>query len=328
MKRIHIAIAICGLAGWAVAAQAQETVEIIHKPLAPGQIVRTHMNTSNVGTMSGIATGRQNVSQKQDQWLKTECLDVTAEGVRTLRTTFERMAMAMTMGPIHMQFDSADGKGPASQPLANPMSQVIKAMVGKSITARFDAGNNCLEVKGFQEMMEGAFKNVPGGREMAKAFLADDADLMQQQYFGYTTWLPDRPVKIGDVWTTDTKMPMGPMGTVAMKCKHKLVGVDTADGKRIARVIMTVNMEMDNADKPLEIGGGKMNMHLTSTGGTGSWLWDLDKGQMVRMKQTSPMEMTIGGQMPAAQSQPVAKVLMTQKAVVATTMEQIEGDPN
>ncbi len=196
----------------------------------------------------------------------------------------------MTLGPITMSYDSAH-KQDAMQEKLNPMAKTIGAMVGKSLTATFDADGNCLSIEGFREMMQDAFKNIPGGKEMAKAFIPDDKEAAAQQFFGTAEILPKHPVKIGDIWSSQQKLRLGPLGEVVTKTKSKLIGIETVDGRRFARVAMTMNMDLDNSDKPMEIAGTKMKIHHECRGGTGSYLWDLDRHLMVRMKQTYPMEM-------------------------------------
>lgn len=328
MKRLQLAVTILWLAGVAVAVQAQDTVSITYKPMKPGEVVRTRMGTDMVGTMSGMGPGSQNMTQKNDQWMKMECLGADPAGVTTVRMTFERMAMTMNIGPMTVAFDSADKDRSATQMAFNPAARMFEAMVGKSVTMRFDPQGKCLGVTGLREMMDDVFKQVPGGEQMAKlmeSMLSDDA-IMER--FGYIGWLPKKPVAVGDTWTTQQDMSAGPMGKVVMKGKNKLIGIETVNGRRCARVATTTNMEMGNEDKPYEVKGMHVQMHMTSTGGTGSWLWDIDRGQMVLMKTTAPVEITTEAQPQASQTQPTNNFKMVQKMTYTTTVELVEGDPN
>lgn len=328
MKRFQLALAVVLLATWTAAASAQEAVNIVYKPLKPGEVRRMHTGTSTVGTMGGMGPGTQNMTQKFDQWMKMECLNVDADGNTTVRMTFERMAMTMAVGPITMSFDSAEKNASASQSVFNPAAKMFQAMVGKSATARYDPQGKCLELKGMKEVMQEAFDQVPYGKDMAKTMESMFSDNSFAEKFGHQTWLPKGSVKIGDIWSSQQDMPLGPMGKVIMKAKNKLIGIETVNGHRCARVAMTINMEVGNEDKPFEVNGMKMKIHMTSIGGTGSWLWDLDRGQMVQMKQAIPTDMTVESQRSAAQSQPAETFKMSQKLTCSEVMELVEGDPN
>jgi hypothetical protein len=242
--------------------------------------------------------------------------------------TFERMAMTMNAGPIAMTYDSADRDAAASQSAFNPAVKMFDAMVGKSFTARIDAQGKCLEVNGLKGLMDDVFKQVPGGQQTAKMMESMFSDNIIMEKFGHIEWLPKKPVKIGDSWSTQYEMSMGPMGKMIMKGKNKLIGVEMVNGRRCARVAATTNMEMGNPDKPYEVNGVGVQMHMTSTGGTGSWLWDVDRGLMVQMKTTAPMEITTEAQPQASQTQPANSFKMVQKMTYTTTVELVEGDPN
>lgn len=328
MKSVQLAVTILCLAGWTGAAQAQESVNIAYKPFKPGEVLRTHTSTDTVGTVSGLGPGGQNMTQKADQWMKMECLDTDAAGVTTIRITFERMGMTMNVGPIRMAYDSADKDAASSPTSINPIARMFDAMIGKSMTARVDPQGKALEVTGYRDIMNGVFEKAPGGQQMAKmmeSILSDDT-IMEK--FGYFTWLPKKPVQVGETWPSQQEMQMGPLGKIVMKGKNKLIGIETVNGHRCARVATTMNMEMDNADKPYEIDGKRLQMQMTSTGGTGSWLWDLDRGRMLQMKTTTPMEMTLRTRAPASQSQPADGLKMVQKLTYTTVMEEVEGNPN
>jgi hypothetical protein len=48
--------------------------------------------------------------------------------------------------------------------------------------------------------------------------------------------LPDKPVSVGDTWTTSVPLPYDPTGKSILTVDSKVVGVDNLDGDRIVRI--------------------------------------------------------------------------------------------
>lgn len=326
MKRMAMMAAVLAVAGMTLAAQAQDEYTIQYKHPKAGETVVLHNTSHVVGTITGMGIGSTKMTQKIQQWIKMECLEINDEGVATLRMTFDRMAMDMDMGGQHMHFDSAEP--PSSQPdKENPAEEAIRKSMGgiftgKSLTATVTAEGKCLKMDGLDELLEG-MKDMPGGEQMAKMLRESMSENAKEQWFGKTTWLPAKPVRIGDIWTSDQRMKLGPLGEVIMKAKNKLLGVDVVDGRHIARVGQTANMEMspDLAGTKMP-GAENMKMKMTSQGGTGTWLWDLDSGRMIKMQQNAPMEMAVEF---GSTTQPSATMKMTQKFTYSSVTELV-GD--
>ncbi len=74
MGRGQLALAIICVAGLVGGAAAQETVNITRQQLKPGEVIHQHMDSSTVGTMTGMGPGTQNTSQKMDQWIRSNVL--------------------------------------------------------------------------------------------------------------------------------------------------------------------------------------------------------------------------------------------------------------
>jgi hypothetical protein len=348
MKRMRMVTAglaaACGVSGMmtvvlaatyvAGAVQAPQEYNIRYKHPKPGEPVVMQITNDVVGTMS-FGLGTQSMTQKTRQWIKTECMGIDPDGIAKVRMTFERFAMDMNVGPVHMTFDSADepapdptsqpsGKSPTPLTMAQTMVKAMtKAMVGHTLTATIGPDGKCLKMEGMKEMFDRMFKDMPGGEQFAKPFKeVFSEDSFKDQFFGSLSWLPTKPVRIGDVWNTEQRIKMGPMGETVLKGKNKLLSVETIDGRRTARVGVTMNMEMGNGADGFKVAGRTVKTKMTSTGGTGTWLWDLDRSRMIKLQQTYPMEMTTET---GTSSQPGESFTMTQKVNYATTVELV-GD--
>jgi hypothetical protein len=326
MKRLSVmAAAVMGLI-WPVAGLAQEEYALQYKHMKPGESMLMKTTNNMVGTMQVPGMGTQSLAQKQQQWLKQECLAIDESGNATVRTTFERVAQDSSIGPMRINFDTANP--PASQPGGDSPALAMQkamgsAMVGHSIEAVMTSEGKCLKMTGMQEMMDSMFKEMPGGKEAAGAMKEMfSEDNFKQQFANATTWLPTKPVRIGEVWSTELRMKLGPIGEMVMKSKNKLLSVETIDGRHIARVGTTSNMEIGNGGEGMKIAGQTMKMKMTSTGGTGAWLWDLDRARMIRLQQICPMDMTMDM---GSTSQPNDSFKMTQKLNYSTAMTVV-GD--
>jgi len=316
------------------AVQAPQEYDIRYKHFKPGEAVVMQITNDVVGTMS-FGFGTQNMTQKTRQWARMECLQIEPDGIAKVRMTFERMAMDMNVGPFRMAFDSADEPAPqpASQPTSTPTDMaslqdtmvrgMTRALVGHSLTATISPDGKCLKLEGMKEMFDKMFKEMPGAEQFGKTFKEMfSEDTFKDQLFGTATWLPTRPVRIGEVWNIEQRMRMGPMGNAVVKGKNRLLSVETIDGRRIARVAVTMNMEMGEGAEGLKVAGQTVKTKMTSTGGTGTWLWDLDRARMIKSQQICPMEMTM---QTGSSSQPGESFTITQKLNYATTVEYI-GD--
>jgi hypothetical protein len=326
MKRIWIAAAVLAVTGMTAVAQAQDEYTLQYKHPKAGEAVVLHNVNHVVGTIQGIGFGTVKMTQKTQQWMRIECLEIDDEGTAKIRVAFDRFVMDIDMGGKHVSFDSAEA--PSSQPSQeDPTKQNLRKSLGgmftgKGLTGTVTAEGKCLKMEGIDEFVEG-MKDMPGGEQMGKVIKDSMVENVKEQWFGKTSWLPGKAVRIGDIWSSEQRMKMGPMGEVIIKSRNKLLGIETVDGRRIARVGQTVNMEVTPDFAGMKMPGAEnMKMKITSQGGKGTWLWDLDKGCVVKMQQNAPMELTMEF---GSTTQPSASVKMTQKFNYTTVVETV-GD--
>lgn len=299
MKRMAIMAAVLAAVGMAATVQAQEEYVLQCKQLGQGEARTLHTIAHIVGTIQGMGIGNLKMTQKVQQWITMECLEVGEDGTTRIHMGFDRYAMDMDIAGKQVKFDSAD---PASVVMPSQdekaREKMIKSMsgmfTGKGLTATVTADGKCLKFEGLDEMFD-SMKDMPGGEQMIKSLKESMSEnLMKNESLGGHGWLPKKPVRIGEVWSSEQRMKMGPLGEVISKTRNKLLGVETINGRRIARVGQTMNMEMNPDFGFMKMPGAEnMHMKMITEGGTGTWLWDLDSGYMVKMLQNAPMEMSV-----------------------------------
>lgn len=154
--------------------------------------------------------------------------DVDANGVQTLKVTYDRVQVRISGGPQTIRYDSAAG-GPD-----NPATRMYAAMVGASLVTRITPEGETLEVRGLDELAERLAANAPPGT----------ADQIRKQAQGMTGMFdqmkavyPGKPVGIGDSWTSrmdvtsDPNMPLIVDATYTLNDRNSGVAIIGIDGK-------------------------------------------------------------------------------------------------
>jgi hypothetical protein len=142
-------------------------------------------------------------------------LEVTDDvgGVKTLKTTYDRIAMSMSSpnGDINIDTDhpSAD-----TASLANPMQMMggmFNALKGKSFIMKVDAEGNITEVSGLNELVQSMVANMPVEEKMKPMMLQMfsaqfNEESMKQSFANAFNIFPGKPVKVGDTWEKKNAM--------------------------------------------------------------------------------------------------------------------------
>ena len=151
----------------------------------------------------------------QDQEINTNLkgnytLDVTADdgNIKTLKTTYQRIAMNVAMPGRTMSIDSdkADtaSKGEINDP-GQLMNAMFSALKGKSFMMKVDKEGKVLEVSGLTELAQAMVSSMnlkPEMRSMAQQAFSQQfneqsvKDMFSQSF----NIFPNKPVKAGDTW--------------------------------------------------------------------------------------------------------------------------------
>lgn len=177
--------------------------------------------------------------------ISAEVADVADNGELTMKMTYDRVRMLVSMGPVQLDFDSADPDKGGN----NPASAALAAMVGKTITVKMTPQGKVLDIEGLDQL-------GPQGAGFSKLF---------DQMFNY---FPDKPVGVGDSWEGKMKLPADGQMAADMKM------VSTLKARKEGKAIIGVDATM-SAKGAVSI-SGKMTGAMTVDEKTG-WF---EKGDM------------------------------------------------
>ena len=129
-------------------------------------------------------------------------------GIKMLTTTYDRIAMGMKMGNQNMEFSS---EGPVGDP-ANPfnmISNMFKAMKGKSFKMEVNEHGEILTIQGLNEIAESLVEEMKLPEEARQKALQqfksqfNEKDVKESFSQAFNIF-PDKTVKVGDSWRKET----------------------------------------------------------------------------------------------------------------------------
>ena len=282
-----------------------EPVEMQHK-WEKGKTHTFRITQETDADMSGMpGQGDMKMSQSQTMRVRMEVIDVNADGKASVRTTLDavKFEMAPPAGE-RVRYDSEaagggaeeeEGEGEAGQP-EHPAARAMAAFVGESFTFDVTPTGEVSNVQGMDKILEkiAAESGDPGMQETFRGKFGNDAmESMLEQGFKL---LPSEPVEPGDSWETNAEQKVPSLGTMKMTSSMTLDRMEPTDGKRIARIPISVTTALDRTGAEEE---GMLPPGTTITmeesKGEGVLLFDVDAGQMQRMEMTTrmPLRMTM-----------------------------------
>ncbi|MFT5123170.1 MAG: hypothetical protein ACI9TH_002291 [Kiritimatiellia bacterium] len=156
------------------------------------------------------------------------------QGHLDVTTTFDRMAMKMSMGgQVAMDVDSDK-----PETLAGPMAEVTQ-MVGKSFTFVVDKDSKIVEYKDMKALL-GDNANNP-----ILASMLDEKKLKEMTAQGMLQALPEKPVKPGDSWPFKIELPIPQVGTMAVDGTYTFDRMDTYEDHPCAVITLTAAIKAD-----------------------------------------------------------------------------------
>ena len=244
----------------------------------------TNESTVGMSGLPGVGDMTTSTSIVQMQTMTTD--SVAADGAGTVLTKIDSMRLDMATPMGVMSYDSANPPAPGTNPMAEQLGSAMSAVVGQTMTMVVEPSGAIRSLQGLSKMMENAQRGAGGGLgAMSGLNLSDDAlrGTMGQAF----AWLPASPVKVGDTWQNDQKLP-NPLGSMSVATVFTLKGVDAG----VARIGFTRKVKM-------EITGdtGGMTMQIGDGTGEGETTFDTKAGRMVKTVTTMslPMSMSMAG---------------------------------
>lgn len=299
------ALAVVALFAAAVLAQegtVEEKIELAWK-FKKDQKLEYVQSRSSIQTTSGPMQMKSTGMEEQGTALQV--LEVDEAGTATFQQKFTRIKLSQETPMGKQEFDSAK-KEDLEKAKEDPDLKIYAAMLEKPITLKMDKNGNILDVKGYEELFTEALKGNPNA-EAAKEMFSNDAYKKIAQA-GYST-LPAEPVAKGDSWNVKNDIPLGMAGNMKMELKLTLEGTETVGERLCARI------KMELVEFALE-GGMLAGATVSRKDGTGTFLFDIAEGIMVKtetkinftLSMGNPMDPTMPGVEIASETTAVMKL--------------------
>jgi hypothetical protein len=213
---------------------------------------------------------------RQEGRLARRVLGVDEGGV-TLAFTIERLRLLVSSGVESMHFDSEAGDNPER---ANPLSEAVKAVVGRPVTVRVDKAGKLVSVEG-----NGEAEGDPGKPESSRAQIIKGVlgasvirDLWKPLY-GIEKRNPDS--RVGDRWTTESTTIDPSLGTFGLTLRHELKEVREG----VARIETIAEVEFTGA-----AGKGAARTTLAESAAVGEAEWDVMRGTLKHWTTSQEMK--------------------------------------
>jgi hypothetical protein len=212
----------------------------------------------------------------------------TKAGGAEVRMTFDRMAMDFDAQMMAMKFDSD-----APDDSAPMISTIFEEMVGGTLTMRVDATG---EVTGFDGMKAISQKVTdanpanPMWMQMRNQFTDDYyKDVLATSRYAI---FPDKPVKVGDTWTSNMETEPAPGMKHTVASTYTLDSVGKKDGRNVATISVTQTFKKAEGDAAA--GGAEIRVFEGS--GKGTAMIDIDRGMLI--EQSGDATLRVEGRMP------------------------------
>lgn len=296
-------------------AQKPDQVEVKFK-FEPGRSTRLKVVTKSVGTMKLPGPiPEQKFSQTFEQVLTSTCRKINPDKTVVMDMTMSDLAMHMSIGGFTLDYDSktydpAKATGPTAF-----VGKMFSAMNGATFTLTLSEDGRPLKVQGLTESIKKAMDQLGDDKELApvkkmfdqlSSFIGDSTMDDQMQTFYRMSPPKKGPIKIGEKWEQTWSMRQLPMMAGAMQGKgeYQLVGIEELNGRKCEKVKVKESFSMLPPDKQpdakpmaglpgLEGILGRMKMEMSSSGGDGEAYIDYERGELVHLRQTQRLTISI-----------------------------------
>ncbi len=186
------------------------------------RVVQQSKTTQNqkIAMPGAAAPIQQKTEQVQDFALTVE--KEREGGGYEMSMEFLSMRQETKMGDtVVSKFDS---KSPGSSNDGNPMTAMLKKLVGAKFKLFTRPDGEVEKVEGVQKVLEEMAAGLPEMvAGMIKSVFNED---MAKQMSGLPQNLPKEPVAVGHEWPVKVEMALGPMGTMVINMKYKYSGME------------------------------------------------------------------------------------------------------
>lgn len=281
-----------------------------------GEEVRYRTTQQTDMQMSGLpGMGDMNITMVMTQVNKFVVDDVASDGSATLRNTYESVKVSMNVPMMgEVTFDSANPAASTGNPISDALAKTLGAMAGETITMQVASNGKVGKIDGLARVVE----KIKSGTSAATAqmgmggmdqYMSEDGlrSTVEQTF----TVLPDKPVKVGETWKNEFKIPAsaGAAQTVSVSMTLK------AQEGAVARVVSAGTSKPSGTAAPM----GPMTVNVGDGTSQGETLFDVKAGRV--RKTTGTLSVPMSMRMSAPDGTDIA-IQAAQKTT--TTLELIE----
>ncbi len=272
-------------------------------------------------TIMGQAVNQDQTQEFVFSWTVKEVDDNKV----VLEQKIESVNMAIKTGSNEIKFNSK-----AKDAADNQLAVFFKPLVGASFTLTLDKKTmKVTAIGGREEFVKKLTDANPQMANVLKVILSED-QLKQMAEPAFAV-VPNEKKKVGDTWTRESKLSMGPIGSYEAKYTYKYMGKDnqSIEGKEIAldKIEMTPELKYVPPDPsaagglPFKIEGGTL---ATKQGTVGIIWFDSEKGRVAKTE----MKVNLEGKLQISVGDQKADVDLKQEQNTSTlTTDKNPDDP-
>jgi hypothetical protein len=281
VKRRRSFVLVPALVLFAAAADAQ-TVTLRYR-WTKGEARTYRIITQTDTAITGMpGSGPMSGSQTMTQVLRFAAEDVSADGVATVRQTFQsiRMESSGPMGKLVVDSATPDtGQNPAAQ----GMRRVLAALAGESVVFDMTADGTVRRVEGVSRLADklaGVMASDPAAGQAGQVFksaLTDEAlkNTLEQTF----PRIAVRPLKVGDTWTGDILLSNPMIGRITGRSIFTVKTANIVEDQPPAAVI-SVGLILKQEVVPPPSGPAAMVMTLGDAKGAGEIMFNTARNQI------------------------------------------------
>ena len=231
-----------------------------------------------------------NQTQEQTFYFLWEVKDVDANQNVTLSQKIEGVKLAIDIAGNRISYDSSN---PTTANTS--LAEFFKQLVGAEFKLTLDKDMKVTKVDGREEFLKRLGQSNQTMEPLLKKVLNEEAlKQMADPTFGM---VPGKPVGVGDTWTKDTRLNLGPVGGYKNTYKYTVESIDQGIAKIKVEMSLTYEVPTESGEGlPFRIKAAK----LTSKDSGDTITFDTNKGRLdkseMKIKLEGDLEIEISGQ--------------------------------
>jgi hypothetical protein len=176
----------------------------------------------------------QTTTSKLNQTVKIGEQEFKQDLIHTtqIRNTIKEVAADGTV-TLEQKVESIKATNPDGTAAAGS-NAVLNQLQNVTFTSKLDKELKVQQLEGYDELVKRIAGDDPSVRRVVQALLSENQ--LKSVLHNSFAFVPPEPVKPGAVWNREVTLSLGPLGSVLLKQDFNFTGVETKDGKSLAKV--------------------------------------------------------------------------------------------